>query len=129
PPVERHLVDETHLHCGAEREQHVFFFHPGRRSEHLEIELTTDDRSHPQHVVCVGAEPAESTADHLADALRQADRVGWDRGCPAALALDEHTGLGEMTQHLADEERIALGLVANDASEVASAATLLLPGR
>ena len=42
---------------------------------------------------------------------------------------NEHTGLGEMSKHLADEERISLGLVAHHASEVASPATLLLPGR
>ena len=127
PPVDRHLVHEATLHRTGQGEQHVLLGEPRRRRQHFEVELATDHRRDAKQLVGLRAEPTQASSDDLADALRQPDHVRGHRRRPPTVLLVQDAGLGEVAEHLADEERVALGLLSNDACEVTAAAPCLLP--
>jgi hypothetical protein len=56
-------------------------------------------------------------ADHLPDALGDPERLDRNTGAPATLAALDGAGLGQMAQHLAHEERVALGLLVDGLSQ------------
>lgn len=83
--------------------------HGGERGD---VELGTEDGSHAQHVVGVIRQAGQPAADDLADPFGDteiSDRV--DGGGPARVVVTvEHAGLGQVHQHLLEEERVTFGL-------------------
>ena len=80
------------------------------------LEIATDGGSPREHAVGALGELVEAPPHHLADALR-------DRQLPVchargAVPASEATLAGEQTHHLADEERVALGLLPDRGDQV-----------
>ena len=72
--------------------------------DQLLVEVTADHRRNPQRLVGLLAEAVETAADHLADALR-------DLQLRRAAAAGQLALAGEQPDDLADEERVAVGLL------------------
>ena len=83
----------------------------GDPGEHVGVEVAADDRGQRQRTVCRRAQARDPPADHLADADRQARRPQVRARDPAAvLVLVDGPRLGQVPEHLTDEERVAVGL-------------------
>ncbi len=81
-----------------------------RSLDHREVELGADDRRPTQGVVGDVRQARQASADHLADAFGDADLGEGEVAGPVVVALHEEAGLHQVAQHLAHEERVALGL-------------------
>jgi hypothetical protein len=89
---------------------------PGHRRQHVDGDGAAHHGGDRQHLVGLGAQARHASAHHVAHPLRdvEVDRVGH---LPAAVDAADRTGLDEVTQHLADEEGVALGLTAQHPPE------------
>jgi hypothetical protein len=102
-------------HDGAERTiqqvEQVVFGLVGDASEEAEFEVAADNGGHAQDFFGLRSEPGDTASDDFSEAGRQCGgvaEVGF--GDPAAVALGDGAGLGEVPQDLPCEERIAIGL-------------------
>ena len=96
---------------GVEDAQHVVVGQPAGGGEQVEVEVAADHRGQRQHPFGFPAQPSDPSADHGVHARRQRHLIERHRGDPAALAVAcEGAGVGEVAQHLTDEERVAAGL-------------------
>ena len=102
----------------------------GDAGEHVDVELAPDDGRGAQQTLGVGAEPGDAPADDLVDALRQLERgqARRRRPAPRAVALDR-ARLGEVPDHLAEEERVAAGLAVELVGERGAAVVERVAGR
>ena len=83
----------------------------GAPGEHIEVEVATDHRGDGEHPLGVGAQPPDPRADHLADAVGQRHLLERSSATHRpVVVLGDRPGLGEVPQHLAHEERVAVGL-------------------
>ena len=117
--VARRLADQAGLlgwlQCLEDR-AHRFARNLG---DEPDVELAPDHRSHAEHGVRGLGELSESTPDHLPYPLGQAGLVEGRARPPSATFLHQPARLDEVAQHLADEERVALGLAPQGCGEVA----------
>ena len=86
--------------------------------QHVEVEVPADHRGQRQHPFGVGSQAADSCADHHTDAVGQGhlfEGVACDPS--AASVLVDGSRLGEVTEHLGHEERVAVGLAVHGMGE------------
>src|SRR5262245_17141451 len=91
-----HLDDHAGVHGIAERRLERRGVAVRHSPQHGELELAPDHRRDAERAPAALREPADAAADHVADALRDADLVG--AGVPAELSL-----LDEVIEDLFDE--------------------------
>ncbi len=128
PAIDLHLVEQAGFNRRGHRGEHLVLALAARPHDDVEIELASDDRRHSQHLVRHRAEAAEAPADHVTHALGNADAVDRDVDGPSAVALEQGARLREVSEHLDDEERIALGFVADRAGELEALGPRLVAG-
>ena len=79
--------------------------------KHREVEVPADDRGHRQRPFGLLAQVGHPLGHHLADAGGEPDLVEVDRQAPdAVVALGEDPFLGQVKDHLDDEEGVPPGL-------------------
>ncbi len=85
--------------------------------EQLEAEAAAERRRGRQHVVADGIEAVDAGDDHALDGLRDLD---WDLvvEAPAAVLVDERTGVRQRAHELFEEEGVAFGLLENRGAEL-----------
>ena len=96
----------------------------------VHVEVTSDHRRRGERAPRALAEPIDAPADHLAHALRKPELgdVALEPP-PAARSPHERLGLDQVTEHLRDEERIAVCLRGDLAREPESELVHLVAGR
>ena len=80
------------------------------RLQELVGERASDDRRRAEDTACVLRQAVEPMADDEPDILRDVELVGRHIGAEAAGVVEEPALLGEVSEDLLDEERVALGL-------------------
>ena len=99
-------------------------------AEYIEVEVPPDDRCRGQGAMHVGAQTSDSLADDIADALRKGQLVEIARQrVTARRVLCDGARLGQVTQQLGDEERIAVRLAAQRVRERHACLVHLVAGR
>src|SRR5262249_26250944 len=93
--------------------------HPAQDAK---LELLAEHGGLGERVVARWCQTVEPAPDDLADAFGQAELLDGSLENPAALALEELARLDQVTQHLAEEERIAFGLAPERLRDLQSAA-------
>ena len=97
--------------------------------QHVEVEVPADHRGQRQHPLGVVSQPPDACADHHTDAGGQGhlfDGVPCDP--PAGGVLVDRPGLGEVTEHLGHEERVAVGLAVHRMGETHGGVIEGVPG-
>ena len=96
---------------GVEDVEQLVFRCLAGAGEHVEVEVAADHRGERQHPLGVWSQPPDACADHRTDAGGQGDLLD-GVGChpSAGGILVDRPGLGEVSEHLAHEERVAVGL-------------------
>ena len=113
------LLDHPAAHGLVERRQEVGLAEAGGAAEQAELELGSGRGGELEQVAGCGREPRQPLAHDLANALGRA-QLG-QRPAEPDRALDDLDGsrLDQLSPQLADEERIALGDLADRVGEVA----------
>ena len=79
-----------------------------QHGEHRKVEVPADDRGHGQRSLGLFTQGGHPLGHHLADTGGEAELVKVDRQAPRAfVVLDEGSFLGQVTDHLDDEEGVA----------------------
>ena len=106
-----HLAHQGHGDGRVEHVEQVVFGGLGGAGQHIEIEVAADHSCDREDALGVLSEAPDPRTDHLADTVGQRGAVeGVVRDPTPVRVLGDRTGLGQMPQHFADEERIAVGL-------------------
>jgi hypothetical protein len=92
----------------------------GRRGKYLERELAAQHRRMREDAPARFRQARQANCEHVLHALGHADLVGRQRGAPASAALEQPTGLDQVTHHLFDEERVPFGLLVDGADHACS---------
>ena len=83
----------------------------GSGREHVEVEVPADHRRQRQHPLGLRSQSPDTRPDdhqHRVGQCGEFERAG--QRPPAIGILDDHLGLGQVTQQFGDEERIPVGL-------------------
>ena len=96
---------------GVEDVEQLVFRCLGGPGQHIEVEVPADHRGQRQHPLGVVSQSPDPCADHHPDAVGQRHLFEGVR-CdpPAGGVLVDRPRLGEVTEHLGHEERVAVGL-------------------
>ena len=97
--------------------------------EELELERAADHGRKRQHLTRLVPEPLDTAGDHVAHAFRQAQRCRAVDAPPLGrLVVQQPPGLDQAAKHLADEERVAVGLARDLPREHQRVRIQLVPG-
>ena len=113
-PIARrpNLSDQPRLHRALEQFERGVGVEVGGAGHNVEIEIAAHDGGRGEDTVHRIAETPNSITNDLADALWESDLLEIHcRDPPSVLALRDRSTLREMAEHLADEERVAAGLL------------------
>jgi len=91
---------------------------PGGPGQHIELEVPADhrgQRQHPLGVVSQSPDPCADDHTHTGGQGQGIEGVLCDP--PAGGVLGDRPGLGQVTKHLAHEERVAVGLAVHRMGE------------
>ena len=125
----RRLADQAELRRLVERVEQLVARRAARALDRREVERRADHRADREGLVHRVGQPGEPPADDLAHALGDAEVGDRARGGPApVVVLHDRAGLGEVAQHLTDEERVALGLGVQRRGEIPAALGELVTG-
>ena len=114
--VREHVVADADLphdagvDRGVEELGELVGVHLGELREDGELEAAADDRGELEQLVGLVGEPVQPAPDHFAHALGDPDRLDVADRHPHPVTLDDRAGFREVTQHLAREQRVAVGL-------------------
>jgi hypothetical protein len=109
--------DQLRTHAFVDGVEEAIFRQVAERFEDLDIELATDDRGEAECPITRFAQAREPPADDLLDPFGQAEGRRALAASGPLLKRGERAGFREMSEHFADEERIALGAVRHEAGE------------
>ena len=96
-----------------ERVQEIVLLERDELLEQGDVEVAPDHRRHPQPLDCLRVEAVQAPSDHLGDPLREAEAL--ELG--GARSASANAGLSKVAHDLLDEERVALRLRVQRASE------------
>jgi hypothetical protein len=85
--------------------------------EDWQLELQPDDGRDPQGPIRLLRQASDTPAHHLPDPLGNLKGVDRGTGEPAALPALDGARLGQVAQHLANEERVAFGLLVDGSGQ------------
>ena len=100
--------DDASLERLVDRVERIVFVDLRDRGRDGEREHDLEQRAGGQELVGIRGEAGEATADHVADAGRDAEVTR--RGHPHAVDLAQPTLVDEVQERLAEKERVAVGL-------------------
>ena len=124
------LGDERGVGGGLEEVEQGVLVVVGDGVEDAEVELAADHRGEGQHPADVVAEPIHPADHDVADAARERGVVEVDGEYVAAGVVErDGTVLVEVTEELAGEERVAVGLLVERAGKRESVGLHLVTGR
>ena len=87
------------------------------------LKRAADHGRAPEHVDDVGPKAGEAAGDQVLDAVGHTQAPGLGSKAELSVALDEDARVGEMTEQLTNEQRIACGVPAHRGSERPGSAT------
>ena len=105
------LTHQSHGRRSVEHVEQIVFGCLGRPGQNTEVEVPTNNRSEQQHPLRALTEASDPGTNHLAHTVGQRHLLE-GRFCdpsPAGVLVDR-AGLGEMDEHFAHKERVAVGL-------------------
>ncbi len=106
-----HLAHQGHRDRRVEHVEKVIFRGLRCPGQNIEVEVAADHGCDREDALGLLSEAPDPRTDHFADAVGQRGSVeGVVRDPTPVRVLGDRTGLGQMPQHFADEERIAVGL-------------------
>jgi hypothetical protein len=101
---------ERHGRRAIERVDRRVLINIGDAGEHTDLEVAPDHRGHAQQLPGAVAQARNALDDHFPDIRRHAHLRVADPYPTVAFTGTDDPSLGEMAQHLADEERVPVGL-------------------
>jgi hypothetical protein len=90
--------------------EHRVRLDPAGLHEQADVELSSDDGRHAQHLVGGRREPGQAPADDLPHALGEPELGHDPLGGVGPGPAQRRPGFGQVLNHLPDEERVAVGL-------------------
>src|SRR4029079_8325192 len=107
----RDFGDEGESLCALQDVEELIGRATGERRQSLQVEVAPDDRSGAEGGSGTFVKPRRTCAHHSANRVRNTGVTQGPLRTPVAvLVLNEGSGLGKVTEHLRDEERIAIGV-------------------
>jgi hypothetical protein len=106
----RRFLDDTQFDRLVEDREEPLVVEAGDALEGVETKLPAEDRGGGEKLHARLAQAAETSTDHVADALRKADLLEPRSAGPAHSLAAKHTLLDQVPDDLLDEERITFRL-------------------
>jgi hypothetical protein len=124
------LAHEGRGRGGVEDVEHLVLGSRSGPGQEIEVEVAADDRRRRQHAFGVRSEPSDARADDHPDAVGQRHLLqGRVRGPTAGRRiLSDRAGLGQVAQHLVDEEGVAVGLAIHRMGKADPRVIEVMPG-
>ena len=108
--VDTGVFNEACFQCGLEAGDHLLVTDSRCGDDVTDPKVAPHYCRGAQHVGAVRSERVETLPEHLLDPFGDPELADTQIAGPAALAAHDRAGLDQVTDHLADEEWVALGL-------------------